>query len=130
DNFPGLSSTDRTAAQNLYALLTGRISSITQGRSLDSSGHYALTPAIDRDRIRDYGLFLQDTWRFKPTVTITAGLRYEKQFPFENLSRTYTTVGYGGLYGISGIGNLFQPNASGGVAPQFDQLPGTSSGYA
>jgi len=129
-NFPGLSSTDRTNAQNLYAILTGRVSSITQGRSLDSSGKYGQVPAVDRDRIRDYGLYIQDTWRFRPTITIQAGLRHERQLPFENLSKTYTTVGYAGLYGISGIGNLFQPNASGGVVPSYQQLTGTSAGYS
>ncbi|HEY6392249.1 MAG TPA: TonB-dependent receptor [Bryobacteraceae bacterium] len=129
-NFPGLSSTDRTNAQSLYAILTGRVSSITQGRSLDSSGKYGQIPAIDRDRIRDYGLYVQDTWRFKPTLTIQAGLRYERQLPFENLSKTYTTVGYAGMYGISGIGNLFQPNATGGVVPSYQQLTGTSAGYS
>ncbi|HEV2690324.1 MAG TPA: TonB-dependent receptor, partial [Bryobacteraceae bacterium] len=129
-NFPGLSSTDRTNAQNLYAILTGRISSITQGRSQDASGKYALVPSVDRDRIRDYGLYIQDTWRFRPSLTLQAGLRYERQLPFENLTRTYTTVGLAGLYGVSGIGNLFQPGASGGVVPSYQQIAGTSSGYS
>lgn len=129
-NLPGLTNTDRGAAQNLYAILTGRISSITQGRSLDSSGKYGLVPAVDRDRIRDYGLFLQDTWRLKPALTVQAGLRYEKQFPFENISRTYSEVDYAGLYGISGVGHLFQPGASGGPVPSFQQLRSTSAGYA
>ena len=128
-NFPGLSSTDRTNAQNLYAILTGRISSISQGVSLGADGKYAFTPAVDRDRIRDYGLFAQDAWRVRPDLTLTLGLRYEKQEPFENLSRTYSVVGYAGLWGTSGIGNLFKPGASGGVAPTYTKIGG-SAGYA
>jgi hypothetical protein len=129
-NFPGLSSTDRTSAQQLYAILTGRISAVTQGRSLTDSNQYALTPAVDRDRIRDYGLYFQDTWRARPSLTVVAGLRYEKQYPFQNLTRTYTTVSLASLYGVSGIGNLFEPGANSGVTPTYDQLTSTSAGYA
>lgn len=129
-NFPGLSNTDRTSSQNLYAILTGRISSITQGRSLDSNGKYDQVPAVDSDRIRDFGWYVQDTWRVKASLTVQAGLRYEKQLPFENLDRTYTTVGLQGLYGVSGVGNLFQPDAGGGIVPSYQQIAGTSSGYA
>jgi hypothetical protein len=128
-NFPGISSADQGNARNLYAILTGRISSITQGRSLDSTGHYGLTPAVDRDRIRDYGMFAQDVFRVKPTLTITLGLRYEKQLPYENLTQTYTVVPYAGMWGVSGIGHLFQPGASGGVAPVYNQMTGTEAPY-
>jgi hypothetical protein len=127
-NYPGLSSTDRTSAQTLYAILTGRIASITQGRSQDASGKYALVPAVDRDRIRDYGLYAQDTWRVRPNLTLSLGLRYERQLPFENLTRTYTVVGLSGLYGVSGIGNIFQPGANSGTAPTYTQI-GNSAGY-
>ncbi len=129
-NFPGISTTDRPFAQNLYAILTGRISSITQGRSLDASGHYDLTASVDRDRIRDYGLYVQDNYRPRPGVTLQLGVRYEKQLPYENMTRSYTTVGLAGLWGISGIGNLFAPGVTGGVSPQYNQLQSTSAGYA
>src|SRR5205807_8812905 len=68
-NFPGISSTDQTAAGQLYAILTGRIFSITQGVSLGADGKYAFVPAVDRDRIRDYGFFGQDVWRVNPGLT-------------------------------------------------------------
>ena len=129
-NFPGISTADRTSAQNLYAILTGRVSSITQGRSLDANNQYGAVPAVDRDRIRDYGMYLQDVWRAKAGLTLTVGLRYEKQLPFENLNRTYTTVDYAGIWGVSGVGHLFQPGATGGQVPVFNQLTSTSAGYA
>ncbi len=128
-NFPGISTTDQTNASNLYAILTGRISSITRGVSLGPDGKYALTPAVDRDMIRDYGMFFQDVYHVRPDLTVTLGMRYEKQLPFENLSRTYSVVGYAGLWGTSGIGNLFKPGATGGTASNYTQIPG-SAGYA
>src|SRR5205814_539598 len=91
-------------------------------------GKYAPGPAVDRDRIRDYGLYAQDAWRVRPDLTVTLGLRYEKQLPWANLTRSYTTVGYGGLWGTSGIGNLFRPGATGGTSPVYSQI-GESSGY-
>jgi len=128
-NFPGISSTDQTSAGNLYAILTGRIWAINQGVSLGADGKYAFVPAVDRDRIRDYGFFGQDVWRVSPGLTVTLGLRYEKQLPFENLTNTYSVVGYAGLWGTSGVGNLFKPGATGGVAPAYTQIGG-SAGYA
>lgn len=128
-NFPGISTTDQTNASNLYAILTGRISSITQGVNLGADGKYAFTPAVDRDRIRDYGMYVQDVWRALPGLTLTLGMRYEKQLPFENLTRTYTTVGYAGLWGTSGVGNLFKPGATGGTPSVYNQIQG-SAGYA
>lgn len=128
-NYPGISATDQTAASNLYAILTGRISSITKGVSLDDSGKYGFNPAVDRNRIRDYGMFFQDVWKVRPGITLTLGLRYEKQLPYENLTSTYSVVGYAGLWGTSGISNIFKPGATGGVSPQFTKI-NKSAGYA
>src|SRR5215471_12386056 len=128
-NFPNLSSTDLANAQSLYALLTGRVSSNTRQLSLDETSHkYGNNPSINRDRIREYGLFFNDTWRMKPNFTLTAGIRYEKQFPFENLNNTYTRVGIEGIFGISGVGNLFRPGYTPGKAPQYTL--GTAGGDA
>ena len=128
-NYPGISSTDQTNAQNLYAILTGRISSISRGVSLGDDGKYAFIPTVDRDRIRDYGMFAQDVWKFRPDLTLTFGLRYEKQLPFENLNNAYSVVGYAGLWGTSGIGNLFKPGATGGVTSAYTKING-SAGYS
>ena len=128
-NFPNLSSTDLGNAQSLYALLTGRVSAISRQLSLDETSHkYDYSPSINRDRIREYGLFVSDTWRMTPSFTLTAGLRYEKQFPFENLNNTYTRVGIDGVYGISGVGNLFQPGFTPGKPPVYTL--GTAGGDA
>ena len=97
--------------------------------NLGADGKYAAVPAEDRDRIRDYSLFAQDSWKVHPGLTVTFGLRYEKQFAFENTSKTYSVVGYPGLWGTSGISNLFKPGATGGVASTYTQIQG-SAGYA
>ncbi|HEY1343078.1 MAG TPA: TonB-dependent receptor, partial [Bryobacteraceae bacterium] len=128
-NLPGASNSDLSNAAAMYAALTGRVSSIGRSNSLDELTHkYAPVPSIDRDRVREYGLFAQDTWRLTPSLTLSLGLRYEKQLPFVNTNNVYSRVGLEGLWGVSGVGHLFQPGVLTGVAPAF--LPVTGDAYS
>jgi hypothetical protein len=74
--------------------------------------------------MREYGGFLSDTWRARPGLTINLGLRMEKQGAFVNLNNTYSRVGLEGLYGLSGVGNLFAPGVLTGSVPTFKQVTG------
>jgi hypothetical protein len=128
-NFPSSSTTDLNNARNLYALLTGRITAITATAPIDEkTGKFAfLGPAIDRMRQRTLGFHGQDAWRFRPNLTINAGLRWELQFPFVVLNDTYTQAspdrGYTGIWGVSGVGNLFKPGTLTGSTTAFTQFP-------
>jgi hypothetical protein len=127
-NFSGASSTQVSDAAGLYAALTGRVSSITRQLALDeNTKQYGYVPPIDRNRMNEYGGFAQDTWRVRPNLTLTLGLRVEKQGAFQNLNNTYTRVGVEGLYGVSGVGNLFKPGTLTGSVPVFKQV--TSDAY-
>jgi len=53
----------------------------------------------------------------------------ENQYPFRSFSNTYTRPGYAGLFGISGVGNLFQPGASGGSTPVLSPVTSDTTGY-
>src|SRR5262249_54428952 len=101
----------QAAAANFYATLTGRISSLTRYVGLsETTGKY--TPQgfyTSRAQQTEYGMYVQDTWRFRPNVTFTGGVRWEVQGPFQSLNNTLTQVGYAGLFGESGVGNLFKP---------------------
>ncbi len=129
-NFPNASQTTLNDAANIYAALVGRVNTITQSVALSETTHqYANTPPVDRDRIREYGLFVQDSWRLTPALTLNVGLRYEKQLPFVNVNNTYTTTGLAGLYGVSGIGNEFKPGTLTGSAPVFNSVASVSQAY-
>ncbi len=138
-NFPGASSSELTDARNLYALLTGRVSSITTQIALDpkTNKYVDLGPRTREGQIEVYSGFLQDTWRVKPNLTLGLGLRYDVQTPFSSANDIMSAVTMESACGVSGLGsggiynrcNFFQPGASGGVVPEFIQLTTGTLGY-
>ncbi len=130
-NFPGSASADVTAARNLYATLTGRISSVTATSRLGVDGKYIYAgEAIQRGRHREFDVFLQDNWRARPDLSVNVGLRYVMQLPFYSTNNTYSTATLDSAWGISGNAagcdpseptpatcNLFKPGVTPGVAP-------------
>jgi hypothetical protein len=119
-NLPNSSTTNQTDAATLYAILTGRVSSISKQLTLDEkTKQYSATPTIDRNRQREYGFFAQDSWRARKDLTVYAGLRIEKQGAYENVNGLYSRTGYDALWGVSGVGNLFKPGVLTGVVPTF-----------
>ena len=89
----------------------------------EEDGKYTyLGDVTDRIRQREFGLFAQDTWRARPNLTLTAGLRYEVQFPFTALNDVYSFIPFEQIFGVSGPGNLFRPGVLQGSPPRFNQF--------
>jgi hypothetical protein len=137
-NFPGASTTVLDAARATYAVLTGRVSQISSQAVLDASGQYVeLGPVTQEGGIKVYGSFIQDSWRVKPNLTLTAGLRYDVQTPFQAFSSVLSSVTMPSICGMSGLGDgglyskcrFTDPAASGGAVPQFIQLKEGTAGY-
>ena len=125
-NFPGATTAQLSQAANLYADVVGRVSGISQGLVLSEQTHaYTNASRIDRDQLREFGLFVSDQWRVKPTLTVNLGLRVEKQGAFENIDGLYTDVSYQDIWGTSGVGNLFAPGSTAGVSPVYQKLQGS-----
>jgi hypothetical protein len=122
-NFPGGSSV-LGDARNLYAVLTGRVTAITANAVLDENTdqYQLLGQRVRRFRMREFGFFAQDTWRARPNLTLTGGLRYELQLPYETLNGVYNTTTVNDLFGVSGPGNLFNHTAQAGRQTQFVPL--------
>ncbi len=130
-NFPGASSTDLTNARNLYALLAGRVTVITASAfTSEETGKYTyLGDFTQRTRQRTAGFFAQDSWRFRPNLTINGGVRWELQFPFTAQNSNYTQSTYEGIWGVSGVRNLFKPGLLQGSVTQFTPFPKGTQAY-
>src|SRR5262245_3453142 len=123
-NFPGASTTNLTNARGLYAILTGRVSELRGSARLneDTNQYEYLGLGVQRARQRQLGMWLQDAWRLGPNFTINYGARYDLTFPFVSLTNSYSIGDLKDVYGISGVGNLFNPNVQSGQPPTFRQL--------
>ncbi|HKG47720.1 MAG TPA: TonB-dependent receptor [Pyrinomonadaceae bacterium] len=113
------------AAAALYATLVGRINAITANARLnEETGKYEyLGSLITRAQLTEYGFFAQDTWRFRPNLTLTGGLRWEVQGPFTPLNDSLSRIeSPASIYGESGEGNLFSPGTLTGAPTRFVQF--------
>ena len=73
--------------------------------------------------MREFDFFAADSWRATPEPHHQRRLRYVLALPFYPTNNSYTTVTEAGLYGISGVGNLFKPGTLTGTKPSFVQYP-------
>ena len=121
---PGASATDITQAKNLYAMLTGRITSLAGDARINEAGdtYVTLGKAKAQGQMREFNFFVADSWHATSRLTVSAGLRYVLQNPFYPTNNSYTTVSEAGLYGISGEGNVFKPGTLTGSKPVFEQF--------
>jgi hypothetical protein len=125
-NYPGgISATNAGYARNLYAFLTGRVSNYATTYYLQPDGTYIANGERTNGTIADdIGFFLSDSWRLKPNLTFTLGVRYQLQLPMkgddlytkpETWQMVYGITGAGdGLYGS---GNLYHPGVFQGTTP-------------
>ncbi|MBI4909470.1 MAG: carboxypeptidase regulatory-like domain-containing protein [Acidobacteria bacterium] len=122
-NFPALNPNDQGSAAALYALLTGRLSGVAGVVNVneETKKYSQYDPLTRREYQRQLGLFVTDSWRVRPSVTITAGLRWEYQGIPNSRNGIYTMPagGYAGLFGVSGQDNLFKPGTLTGQASQL-----------
>ena len=126
--FANASAGDRTEAEQLYATLIGRISGvgpIGSGFPYNvQTGQYATTPgsAYNLDELqKGWGLYAQDAFRLTPHFTVNYGLRWDFTGDDHDLTSAYHGATAAGMYGPSGIGNIFKPGTLTGVAdPTYD----------
>ncbi len=139
-NFAGASAGQLTDARELYALLTGRVTSVTGQAALDadSNTYRAFAPRRREGYIKMYSLYAQDSWRMTPTLTLNAGVRWDVQMPFTAVNDVMSAATMASVCGLSGIGdggtysrcNFNQVGAATNAAvPEYIQLTRGTQGY-
>jgi Carboxypeptidase regulatory-like domain len=108
-------------ARQLYAMLTGRISSFTGRHAyLPATGTYASGSTPDKNGVafstldellKSWGLFAQDSWRLKPNFTANMGLRWDFVSPDKDRTGKYHSLTPQDVFGPTAVGNLFNPGA-------------------
>lgn len=136
-NFPGSTSGDRNAAAALYAVLTGRITSLTATARINGdTGQYVYQgDAKAEGRLRQFDFFIQDNWRWRPNLSLNLGVRYAVQSPFTALNSSYSTSTLADLWGVSGYVpgcdlsnptretcNIFKPGTMTGSKPTYQNF--------
>lgn len=119
--------TDKGEAENLYATLVGRVASVGPIGSgfpyQASTGKYATTPgtAYNLDELqKSWGLYAQDSFHLKPTLTLNYGFRWDFTGDDHDMTSAYHGAGLADMYGPSGPNNLFKPGTLSGTAnPQY-----------
>jgi hypothetical protein len=122
---PSSTPGQRNQAAALYATLTGRITQLSGNAFTTEAGNYQyLGDFIQRMHMSEFGFYAQDTWRVRPNITLTFGLRNEALLPFVVENNNYSFATYDSLFGVSGTGNLFKPGTLTGTAPTFSNAKG------
>jgi hypothetical protein len=128
--FAFLPATQQGQAAQLYGVLAGRLTAFNSNARLneDTNGYTWLGSLISRAHSAEWGVFGQDSWRFRPNITLNFGLRYERQIPITADNNTYAGVTYADLFGESGQDNLFKPGTlTGNHSAYFNFAKGTKA---
>ena len=106
-NFAGASGAQLADARALYAILTGRVVAVTGQATLDAETNKYSFLGTERNagKMDLYSRHAQDTWRLTPTVTLSAGVRWDVQMPFSPVNSTMTTASLADICGVSGLGS-------------------------
>ncbi len=129
--FSSLPSTQQSVAAQLYYMLSGRLTAVNANARLDEETlkYTYLGDLQSRVKQEEFGFFAQDSWRIRPNLTLSFGLRWEVQQPYEALNDTAATVSYAGLFGESGEGNLFKPGTLTGSPSAYTSFGTGSTTY-
>jgi Carboxypeptidase regulatory-like domain/TonB dependent receptor-like, beta-barrel len=110
---PASSVAIRTRAEQVYVNLVGLIANASQTFNVNSpgSGLEAFTPFERRLKQNFVAIYGRDQWKVSPRFTATLGLRWEYHGvpEFTRGAGLAPVGGAGGLWGVSGEGNIFAP---------------------
>jgi hypothetical protein len=132
---PYANSSQLSEAQQMYAILAGRISYVWGNNTYDkATNSYSKAGTISSynldERQTAWGWFFQDSWKMTPSLTLNYGLRWDFTGDNYDLTGAYHNLSESSIYGPSGIGNLFTPGSFKGTDnPTIDAHPHAYAGW-
>jgi len=127
---PAASSTNQSEAEQLYAVLTGRISSVAGSNGYDPKTGYG-PHSFNLDEVAlASGVWFQDSWKIAPTLTLNYGMRWDFTVDPHDIKAAYHNALLPSIYGPTAQGDLFKPGTLSGVAnPSFALNPRPFHGW-
>jgi hypothetical protein len=124
-SFPFSSAANRSSGREVFANIVGNLSSASATFNV-SSPTSGFVPGFTRARLfqqRDLALYLQDQWRARSNLTLNFGVRWDYMgVPIIPNGLAIQLTDHRHIFGVSGFGNLFNPNAPAGAAPAIGRL--------
>ncbi len=113
---PNSSPGQLAEAQNLYATLAGRITGISTSYAYSpKTGGYTGPAGYYLDELqKSWGLFVQDSYRLRPNLTLNYGLRWDFTGDDHDLTGSYHQALPAAVFGPSGVWNVFNPGSLNG----------------
>ena len=118
-SFPNSSVADVNRARLIYANLVGNLGSAAATFNVNSPTS-GFVPGATRRRLlaeNDVSLYVEDQFRAKSNLTLNLGVRWEYLGVPKVPDGVSILPDSSTIFGISGFGNLFNPNAPAGAAP-------------
>src|SRR5262249_4447582 len=116
-----VNTTDFNNALNLYALLTGRVTSVSVTTNADekTKEYRPFTESMQRYAFTTFGLYFQDSFRIRPSWRLNYGLRCQFDGAIHSGNELLSQPSGTNFYGPST--GLFQPGVlSGNQNPAFE----------
>lgn len=124
---PDASSAGLAEADQLYAVLTGRLNSVNgespyniKTKQYSAPGQISEYP-LD-ELVSAWGMFAEDSWKVSRSLTLNFGLRWDLVGASKDLTGFYHSASVAAIYGPTAPGHLFEPGSLTG-----DQNPAITS---